>query len=127
MNLSDITASEYLAANDYKVGTVFPPREIVRITMADISTPGKSQKQAKCVVFLRDVKGWVINKQEARKIGAALGCAVGIEKGWLGALVSLVVVGDVRRPDGTRGNALRVHEVKPAAPVPVTPEPTKGA
>lgn len=123
MNLSDITASEYLAANDYKVGTIFPPREIVRITMADISTPGKSQKQAKCVIFLRDVKGWVINKQEARKIGATLNCTVNIDKGWLGAQVSLVVVGDVRRPDGTRGNALRVHEVKPADAVPGAVKP----
>jgi hypothetical protein len=126
MNLSDITASEYLAANDYKVGTTFPPKEIVRISMADIGVPGKSSKQSKCVVFLKDVpKGWVINKQEARKIGAALDCVTGIEKGWLGALVSLTIVGDVRRPDGTRGNAIRIHEVKPAAFAPNAPTTAK--
>ena len=119
MNLSDITASDFLASNDYKVGTIFPLREIVRIEMKEVGTPGKPQKQSKCVVFLRDVpKGWVINKQEARKIGAVLGCTTNIEKAWLGASVSLVVVGDVRRPDGTRGNALRVHEVKAASAAP---------
>jgi len=116
VNLSDITASDFLASNDYKVGTIFPARDIIRIEMKEVATPGKAEKKAKCVIFLRDVaKGWVINKQEARKIGAALQCTTNIEKGWLGATVSIVVVGDVRRPDGTRGNALRIHEVKPAA------------
>jgi hypothetical protein len=116
MNLSDITASDFLASNDYKVGTIFPAKEIVRIEMKEVGVPGKPTKQNKCVVFLRDVpKGWVINKQEARKIGAALSCTTNIEKGWLGASVSLIVVGDVRRPDGGRGNALRVHDVQPAA------------
>lgn len=115
MNLSDITDGEFLASNDYKVGTTFPLREIVKIEMKDVGIPGKPQKQSKCVVFMRDVpKGWVINKQEARKMGALLNCTTNIEKGWLGALVSLMVVGDVRRPDGTRGNALRVADVKPA-------------
>jgi hypothetical protein len=121
MNLSDITASDFLASNDYKVGTIFPAKEIVRIEMKEVGVPGKPTKQNKCVVFLRDVpKGWVINKQEARKIGAVLGCTTNIEKGWLGASVSLIVVGDVRRPDGGRGNALRVHEVKPANEQPKT-------
>jgi hypothetical protein len=124
MNLSDITASDFLASNDYTVGTVFPLREIIRLEIKEVGVPGKPTKQNKCVVFLRDVpKGWVINKQEARKIGAALNCTKNIEKGWLGASVSLIVVGDVRRPDGTRGNALRVHEVKPAAGAPF---PEKG-
>lgn len=119
MNLTDVTASEYLAANDYKVGTVFPLREIVRITMAEIGVPGKSQKQSKCVVFLKDVpKGWVINKQEARKVGQVLNCVTNIEKGWIGAALSLTIVGDVRRPDGTRGNAFRIADIKPAAQVP---------
>ena len=116
MNLSDITASDFLASNDYKVGTIFPPKEIIRMEMKEVATPGKAEKKVKCVIFLKDVpKGWVINKQEARKIGQALQCTTSIEKGWLGASVSLVVVGDVRRPDGTRGNALRIHEVKPPA------------
>lgn len=115
MNLSEITASEFLASNDYAVGTKFPLREIVKVDMKEVGVPGKPQKQNKCVVFMRDVpKGWVINKQEARKLGAALGCTTSIEKGWLGAQVALEVVGDVRRPDNTRGNAFRIHDVKPA-------------
>lgn len=115
MNLSDITAGEFLAANDYSVGTNFPLREIMRLEMKDVATPGKTQKQSKCVVFLKDVpKGWVINKQEARKVGAILGSTTSIEKAWLGAFVALTIVGDVRRPDGTRGNAIRILDVKPA-------------
>lgn len=116
MNLSDITASIYLASSDYKVGTIFPPREILKVEMADVPIPGQAKKQSKCVIFLRDVpKGWVINKQDARKVGAALSCTKDLQTGWLGAMVSLEVVGDVRRPDGTRGNAFRVHSVTPAA------------
>jgi len=123
MKLSDITASIYLASDDYKVGHIFPALPITRIEMADVPTPGSAKKQAKCVVFFQGVpKGWVINKQEARKIAAKLNCTDSIEKGWLGALVALEIVGDVRRPDGTRGNAFRVHDIKPAAfaPVPTT-------
>lgn len=119
MKLSDITASIYLASDDYKVGTVFPHRAIERIEMADVPLPGSAKKQAKCVVFLQGVpKGWVINKKEARKIAAKLNCTDNIEKGWIGAQVALEIVGDVRRPDGTRGNAFRVHDVKPAAAAP---------
>ena len=117
MNLSDITSSDFLASNDYKVGTIFPLREIVKIEMKEVGTPGKPQKQSKAVVFMRDVpKGWVINKQEARKIGAALGTTLNIEKTWIGAWLSLSVVGNVRRPDNTYGNAFRIHEIKPATP-----------
>ena len=66
MNLSDITSSDYLASDDYKVETLFPPREITRIEMKEIGVAGKSTKQAKCVIYLKDVpKGWVINKQDA--------------------------------------------------------------
>jgi hypothetical protein len=115
MKLSDITASIYLASDDYKVGTVFPPRAIERIEMAEIPVPGTAKKQPKCVIYLNGVpKGWVVNKKEARKIAAVLKCTENIEKGWLGAMVSLEIVGDVRRPDNTRGNAFRVHEVTPA-------------
>jgi len=128
VKLSDITASIYLASDDYKVGTVFPHRAIERIEMADIPIPGSAKKQPKCVVFLRDVpKGWVINKKEARKIAAKLNCTDHIEKGWIGAMVALEIVGDVRRPDGTRGNAFRVNDVKPApfAPTATTTTATK--
>lgn len=129
MKLSDITASIYLASDDYKVGTIFPSRPIERIEMADVPVPGSAKKQAKCVIFLRDVpKGWVVNKKEARKIAAKLNCTDAIEKGWLGAQIALEVVGDVRRPDGTRGNAFRVHDCKPAAfaPTAANTEATKG-
>lgn len=115
MNLSDITAGEFLAANDYIVGTTFPLREITKIEMKDIGVPGKKDKQSKCVIFLNGVpKGWVVNKSEARKIGAILNCTTAIEKGWVGASISLTVVGSVRRPDGTFGNAIRVADVQPA-------------
>lgn len=115
MNLSDITAGEFLAANDYSVGTNFPLREIMRLEMKDVATPGKTQKQSKCVVFLKDVpRGWVINKQEARKVGAAIGCTTSIEKGWIGARIALTIVGDVRRPDNSRGNAIRIADIQPA-------------
>ena len=127
MNLSEGTASIYLASNDYKVGTIFPLREILRVEMGDVPTPGKPTKQSKMVLWLRDApKGFIANKQCLRKIGAALGCTSNIDKGWLGALVSVEVVGDVRRPDGTRGNAFRVREIKPAAPAPV-PATNQGA
>jgi hypothetical protein len=123
VNLSDITAGEFLAANDYSVGTTFPLREIVSLQMKDVATPGKTAKQSKCVIFLNGVpKGWVVNKQVARQIGAAIGCTTSIEKGWVGARVALTIVGDVRRPDGTRGNAIRVSDIQPA----IKPtEPTK--
>ena len=115
MNLSDITAGEFLAANDYSVGTTFPLREIIKLEMKEVAIPGKTVRQSKCVIFLRDVpKGWVVNKQEARKIGAVIGCTTSIEKGWLGARLSLTIVGDVKRPDGTRGNAIRVADIQPA-------------
>jgi hypothetical protein len=116
MNLSEITASEYLAANDYAIGSVWPPLPIERITVADVAVPGKTAKQRKGVIFLKGAgKGWVANKQELRKIGQALGVTTKIETAWLGAWVSLKIVGDVRRPDGTRGNAFRVEAVHAAA------------
>jgi hypothetical protein len=124
VRLSDITASIYLASDDYKVGTVFPYRAIERIEMADVPVPGSAKKTPKCVIFLRDVpKGWVINKKEARKIAAILNCMDSIEKGWLGAQIALEIVGDVRRPDGTRGNAFRVKDCKPAAFAPTATNP----
>ena len=122
MNLSDITAGEFLAANDYSVGTIFPLREIIKLEMKDVATPGKTAKQSKCIIFLRDVpKGWVVNKQEARKIGAILGCTTSIEKGWIGARLSLKIVGDVKRPDNTRGNAIRIEDIQPAIQPAIAP------
>ena len=66
--------------------------------------------------FVGAAKGWVLNKSEGRKIAKELGEAKNIDKTWIGASVMLHVVGDVRRPDGTKGNAFRVKEIqkKPA-------------
>jgi hypothetical protein len=118
VDLKDLSAaSPYLASDDYAVGTIMPPVEIVRIQMEDVPIPNSTKKQSKGVVFLKGVqKGWVINKNVARKIGAILGETKNIERTWLGARISLEVVGDVRRPDGTKGNAFRLHSATKAAP-----------
>jgi hypothetical protein len=109
MNLSELTATIYLAANDYAVGQEFPPLEIERITLEDVPTPGKAQKTKKGVVYLKGApKGWVANKQELRKMALAYGASQKIEQSWLGHYVAIKVVGGVRRPDGTTGNAFRV-------------------
>ena len=128
MNLSDLSNSPYLASEDYKVGTIFPLLTIEAIRMEDVPVPGKTSKAAKAVMlFAGAKKGWVVNKTEARKIAKAIGEDKAIEKTWIGARVALEVVGDVRRPDGTKGNAFRVHEVKPKEAMPVAapaiPEP----
>lgn len=134
MDLKDLSAaSPYLASDDYQVGTIMPPVEIVRLLMEDVPVPGSTKKQAKCVIYLKGVqKGWVVNKNVARRIGAALGETKNIERTWLGARISLEVVGDVRRPDGTKGNAFRLHSAAKAAPTAqgpaaTPPAPTDGA
>lgn len=112
MNLSDLSNSPYLASDDYAVGTVLPLVAIERIVMEDVPTPGKTQKTSKAIAyFVGAKKGWCINKTEARKIAKAVGVATGIDKAWIGVKISLKVVGDVRRPDGSRGNAFRIEEV----------------
>ena len=116
MNLSDVTAGEFLASNDYLAGTVFPLREIVKIEEKDVGIPGKREKQRKCVIFLQGApKGWVANKQCLRVIGAALGVVINIHAGWIGARVALFIDANVKRPDGTKGNAFRIKDVQPAA------------
>jgi len=54
-----------------------------------------------------------MNKTEARKIAKEIGETKNIEKTWIGATIVLQVVGDVRRPDGSRGNAFRIQSVTP--------------
>ncbi len=115
MNVSDLSDSPYLASDDYTVGTILPEVEIQRIEMADVPAPGTTRKQAKAVAFFKGAKkGWVINKTVARRIAAVLGETKSIERTWIGARIQLIVVGDVRRPDGTKGNAFRLHSATPA-------------
>lgn len=128
MDLKDISAaSPYLASDDYAVGTVMPPVEIVRVLMEDVPVPGSTKKQAKCVVYFKNVaKGYVVNKNVARKIAAAIGETKSIERTWLGALISLEIVGDVRRPDGTKGNAFRLRSATKGAPTAPAADPKAG-
>lgn len=122
MNLSDISNSNLLASDDFSVGTVLPMLVIDRITTEDVARPGTQKKEPKATVwFVGAKKGWVINKNEARKMAKILGETKNIDKTWIGARVSLKIVGDVRRPDGTKGNAFRVAECLPAEKQPVPP------
>lgn len=124
MNLSEVTATIYLAANDYAVGHVFPLLPIERVTLEDVPTPGKRDKTKKAIIYLKGAgKGWAANKQCLREIGIATGCTRKIEQGWIGCQVSLKVVGDVRRPDGTRGNAFRIAQVVPGQSAPPAAPP----
>jgi len=109
MNLSDVTATTYLASDDYVAGTVWPAQQIDRVTVEEVPVPGSAKKNTKGVIYFRGApRGWVANKKELRKIGAALNATKGIDKAWVGHWVQLKVVPNVRRPDGTKGNAFRV-------------------
>lgn len=121
MNLSDLSNSNLLASDDYAVGTVFPLMAIEKITTEEVARPGTTKKEPKATVwFVGAKKAWVINKTEARKMAKIIGGTKNIDKTWIGARVSLRVVGDVRRPDGTKGNAFRVADCLPAE-VPAAP------
>ena len=112
MNLTDLSQSPYLASDDYAVGTVLPLLPVERIVMEDVPVPGKTTKTPKAIAYFTGAKkGWCINKTEARKIAKATGISQNIDKGWIGIKIALKVIGDVRRPDGTRGNAFRIEEV----------------
>lgn len=117
INLSDMSTSPYIASADFKIGTILPMLEIERIDLNDIPTPGKKEKQAKPVVWFKGAaKGYVLTKNVARAVAGKLALETkAIDKHWPGISVQLEVVGDVRRPDGTRGNAFRLHDAKPAA------------
>lgn len=115
INLTDISTSPYLASDDYKVGTVLPAVTIERIVMEDVPVPGSTKKQPKVVVWFKGAsKGWVMNKQVARQIARIVGETKNLDTTWIGVRVSLKVVGDVRRPDGTKGNAFRLENAWPA-------------
>lgn len=123
ISLSDLGNSPYLASDDYAVGTVLPVVIIERIDMQEVPTAGKSKKDTKAVAWFKGArKGYVLTKNVGRAIAKKLGVAKNIDTAWIGASIQLEVVGDVRRPDGTRGNAFRLHDAWPApATAPAAP------
>lgn len=124
INLSDLSSSPYIASDDYAVGTVLPIVVIDRIDIQDVPTPGKSKKDPKAVAWFKGAtKGYVMTKNVGRAIAKRLGSTKNIDKEWLGASIQLEVVGDVRRPDGTKGNAFRLRDAWPAGQAPVKPAP----
>ena len=112
INVSDLGQSPYVASDDFKIGKVLPPMVIESISSCDVPTPGKRDKRKLPVVrFVGATKGYVLTKNVARALARRLRIATeNIDKEWVGIKVQLKVVGDVRRPDGTKGNAFRLHE-----------------
>jgi hypothetical protein len=128
INIADMGNSPYIASADFQIGTALPRLEIERIDMQDVPTPGKKDKTAKPAVWFKGAKkGYVLTKNVARAIAAKLGITTkDIGREWPGIQIQLEVVGDVRRPDGTRGNAFRLHDAWPkAAPTKPANEPVK--
>lgn len=130
INIADCSVSPYMVANDFEVGTEFPALPIKSIAMEDVPQPGSTKKTRKAIIYFDGAKkGWAANVNCLREIGRALGITKAIDTKWIGAKVALKIVGDVRRPDGTRGNAIRVGRVEAAAspvftePVIITEEP----
>jgi hypothetical protein len=112
INLTDLSNSPYLASDDYTVGTVLPIATVAAIKMEDVPVPNSTKKNRKAIMYFAGAKkAWCINKTEARKIAAVIGETKNIDAAWIGAKVQLCVVGDVRRPDGTKGNAFRIKQV----------------
>lgn len=109
MNVPELTDTEYLASNDYDVGTVFPLLKITKVERKK-APAGRGEK---AVIHLEKApKPWMCSSVVTlREIGKTLGLR-NIDKEWIGAEISLKVVGDVRRPDGTKGNAFRIAEIK---------------
>lgn len=111
IDLKDFNDSPYIVSDEFDVGHIFPPVEIAKIEGAEVPVPGSTRKSRKIIIYFKGAeKGWCANKTELRKLGRLFGATKGIEKAWIGAKIQLHIVGDVRRPDGTRGNALRVKE-----------------
>jgi len=116
VNLSDLSTSPFLASADYKPGTLLPIYKIARVQMADVPTPGKKDKQSKATLYFHgEAKGYVMNKNVGRKIAAAIGEDKDLETTWVGASIQLSVVADVRRPDGSHGNAFVLNAAWPAS------------
>ena len=110
INLADFDESPYLVSDDFAVGHIFPVLTIDHIKGEAVPIPNSSKTSNKVVVYFTGCKkGWAANKKCLREIGRILGAVVDIDKHWIGASVQLKIVGDVRRPDGSRGNAIRVN------------------
>lgn len=115
INIADCSVSPYLVANDFEVGTEFPLLTIKSITMEDVPQPNSTKKTRKAIIYFeKGSKGWAANVNCLREIGKALNITKAIDTKWIGARVALKIVGDVRRPDGNRGNAIRIARVEPA-------------
>jgi hypothetical protein len=112
MNLPEVTNSDYIAANDYEAGAVWPALKILSVEKRK-SPNGKGEK---AVITLEKLpKPWMCSSNEVlREIGKALG-RKNIDKTWPGNSISLKIAADVRRPDGTRGNAFRIAAIVKAA------------
>lgn len=124
ISLADLGNSPYIASDDYAAGTIMPKVVIERIDIQDIPTPGKSKKDPKAVAWFKGCqKGYVLTKNVGRAIAKKLGVAKNIDTAWIGATIQLEVVADVRRPDGTRGNAFRLHDAWPPASAPAVSQP----
>ena len=117
MRLSQLNDGKYLASDDYTVGKILPEASIASMQWEDVAVTGSQKTNRRVVVYFEGVKkGWVMNKNVAREIARKAGLPTEeMDKTWIGARISLVVVGDVRRPNGTKGNAFRVHSAKPKA------------
>ena len=109
MNVPDLTNSDYMASDDYEVGTTFPLLKIVKVE----KKPAPNGKGSKAVLHLdKAPKPFMVSSNAVlRELGATFGHRE-IEKIWIDCAVSFKVVGNVRRPDGTKGNAFRINEMK---------------
>lgn len=122
ISISDCSNSPYLVANDFEVGTEMPLLAIESISMEDVPQPGSTKKTRKAIIYFTGCKkGWAANVNCLREIGRSLGITKAIDTKWIGAKVALRIVGDVRRPDGTKGNAIRVAKVEAAPTAVVAP------
>jgi hypothetical protein len=108
INVSDLTKSDFLAANDYEVGQVWPPLEILKVEMK--KSPNGTVEKAS-ITLSKAPKPWMCSSNVTlREIGAAIGMK-DVEKAWPGNSIQIKIVGNIRRPDGTVGNAFRVAKI----------------
>jgi hypothetical protein len=112
INLADLSNSPYLASDDFPVGMVLPAVQIERIVMEEVPVPNSRKTNLKAIAYFKGAtKGWCMNKTVARAIAKAANLQTkDIGTAWIGVTIRLVVVGDVKRPDGTKGNAFRLSE-----------------
>lgn len=114
MDLSDVSESKYLASADYQVGTILGPGVITKVSRELVPVPGKKEQKEKTILYVNGfTKPYAANHNVARLIGSMLG-VTDIDKTWVGCSIALRVVGDVRRPDGTKGNAFRLESASKA-------------